>query len=112
MVTIAAGSAPSRCVTVRAEAIPYMPHSRRAGHEMSMVLIGRRLSADELSAVREDASIVTALLYGNLEDEYSDMPEPDLDINKAWHGIHFLLTGSAWDIQPGAGEAILGGDEV
>lgn len=25
-----------------------------------------------------------------------ETPGADLDIDKAWHGIHFLLTGSAW----------------
>lgn len=36
-----------------------------------------------------------------------------IDLDKAWHGIHFLLTGDAWD--PGgtaAGLAVMGGEPV
>ena len=38
--------------------------------------------------------------------------EQRFDLDKAWHGIHFLLTGSAWETTPGAGESVLGGDPV
>ena len=80
---------------------------------MSMVLIGHRLSADELQAVLDDPTVATSLIYGDLDDEDADMPDPDLDLDKSWHGIHFLLTGTAWEIgEAGAGAAILGGDDV
>ncbi|WP_155391668.1 DUF1877 family protein [Catellatospora paridis] len=77
-----------------------------------MVLIGRRLSADELQAVLDDAAVVDELLYGDLEDDDGEMPEPELDLDKSWHGVHYLLTGTAWDISQGAGEAVLGGEEI
>lgn len=77
-----------------------------------MVLIGRRLSAEELAAVRADADVVEALLYGDLDDDQAEMPEPELDLDKAWHGIHYLLTGTVWEAGEGAGAAILGGAEV
>jgi hypothetical protein len=35
-----------------------------------------------------------------------------INLEKAWHGIHFLLTGQAWQLTQGAGEAILGGDPI
>ncbi|RKE11437.1 uncharacterized protein DUF1877 [Catellatospora citrea] len=79
---------------------------------MSMVLIGRRLSAGELQAVLDDAAVVDDLLYGDLEDDDGEMPEPELDLGKSWHGVHYLLTGTAWDISQGAGEAVLGGEEI
>jgi len=37
---------------------------------------------------------------------------PFASIDKAWHGLHFLLTGSPWATSPGLGSAILGGDEI
>src|SRR5262245_36837129 len=79
---------------------------------MGMELIGRRLSADELRAVLNDPAAVDRLLYGDLDDLDAEMPEPELDLDKSWHGIHYLLTGTAWEIGEGAGAAILGGDEV
>lgn len=40
-----------------------------------------------------------------------DFGEP-LGIEKAWHGLHYLLTGSPTDTAPPLGAAILGGQEV
>ena len=79
---------------------------------VGMVLIGRRLSAEQLAVVRADPTAVDALLYGDLDDDDAEMPEPELDLDKSWHGIHYLLTGTAWQIGEGAGAAILGGVEV
>ena len=69
---------------------------------MGMLFVGRRLSGDELRAVREDAAVVPSLF----------IEAPELDLDKAWHGIHFLLTGSAWEVGEGAGAAILGGEPI
>jgi hypothetical protein len=48
----------------------------REGLLMGMELIGRRLSADELRAVLDDPTIVDTLLYGDLDDEDAEMPDP------------------------------------
>jgi hypothetical protein len=78
-----------------------------------MELIARRLSAVELRAVLDEPSTASTLLYGDLNDEDAEMPDPELDLDKSWHAIHYLLTGTAWDIgDDAAGAAILGGDEV
>ena len=77
-----------------------------------MVLIGRRVTADELRLVLDDPAQVSALLYGDLDDEDAEMPDPELDLDKSWHGMHYLLTGTAWEVDEGAGAAILGGDEI
>ena len=56
---------------------------------------------------------VDALLYGDLDDADAAMPDPGLDLGKSWHAIHYLLTGTAWEIgDDAAGAAILGGDEI
>lgn len=78
---------------------------------MGMVLIGRRLSADEVRAVLEDPTTVEALLYGDLDDD-AEMSDPELDLDKSWHGIQYLLNSAAWQIGEGAGAAILGGAEI
>src|SRR5687768_11561699 len=79
---------------------------------MGMVLIGRRLSTDELRAVLDDPAIVGTLLYGALDNEDAEMPDPEVDLDKSWHVIHYLRTATAWDIGEGAGAAILGGEAI
>lgn len=37
--------------------------------------------------------------------------EQAINLDKAWHGIHYLLNGTAWDVTSIAGQAILGGKE-
>ncbi len=37
--------------------------------------------------------------------------EQAIKLDKDWHGIHFLLTGTAWDVNGEAGQAILGGKD-
>lgn len=64
---------------------------------MGMELIGRRLSGDELRAVLDAPATVDVLLYGDLGDDDAEMPEPELDLGKYWHAIHYLLTGTAWE---------------
>jgi hypothetical protein len=70
-----------------------------------MILVGRRLDVDEVSRLLADPSFAQELI-----EDY-DKPTA-LDIDKAWHGIHFLLAGSAWDTTHGVGEAVLGGEEI
>ncbi|AGL19284.1 YfbM family protein [Actinoplanes sp. N902-109] len=72
---------------------------------MGMTFIGRRLSDDQLRALRDNPGLAPDLVY-------TRPVEPELDLDKSWHGIHFLLTGSAWETTPGAGESILGGRPI
>lgn len=37
--------------------------------------------------------------------------EQAINLDKAWHGIHFLLNGTAWEVTNTAGQAVLGGQE-
>jgi hypothetical protein len=50
---------------------------------------------------------------------YADEPSPravdpadELDVDKAWHGLHFLFTGEAWSGEPPLGFIVAGGAEV
>src|SRR5690242_18986219 len=52
-----------------------------------------------------------------LDDQPSSEEEGDdtggsLDIDKAWHGLHFLLTGSAWEGASPLDFIVAGGEEV
>jgi hypothetical protein len=72
---------------------------------MGMIFVGRRLTPEQLDLLEADPSAVSELL----DDEQEPL---ELDLDKAWHGIHFLLTGTAWSTSEGAGEAVLGGDPI
>jgi hypothetical protein len=39
-------------------------------------------------------------------------PLATLDVDKAWHGLHYVLTGSEWDTDSVLGRMILGGTEL
>nr|WP_030503290.1 YfbM family protein [Micromonospora purpureochromogenes] len=70
---------------------------------MGMIFNARRLSAEELAAVLADPEKVGALFQGGPDE---------LDLDKAWHGLHYLLTGDTYEIRGDAGPAVLGGDPI
>ncbi len=49
------------------------------------------------------------MLYSN-ETPFSE--ETDLDLDKSWHAIHFLLTGKPGEAPPPLGNAVLGGTPI
>jgi len=51
------------------------------------------VSPATLQALREDPDAAEQMLY---PDEDTG-PEGQFDVDKAWHGLHFLLTGTAYD---------------
>jgi hypothetical protein len=102
---------------------------------MSMIANFRSLSDDDLGALLENPARVEQLLYGDdllagtngevvsLFGHTSQPPtEPDsweqdgggdeLDVDKAWHGIHFLLTGTAWQGSFPLNFIVSGGREI
>ncbi|MYN09965.1 YfbM family protein [Pseudoduganella aquatica] len=64
--------------------------------------------------------VTMARLQANPDDVAAVIYPPDghgedadfVDLDKAWHCIHFMLTGSAVDTAPTAGWSILGGTEL
>lgn len=52
---------------------------------------------------------VPAMLY---PEQGAGLPTGRLDIDKAWHGIHFLLTASEWEGEPPWSWVILGGTAI
>ncbi|MEV4702383.1 YfbM family protein [Actinoplanes sp. NPDC049316] len=67
---------------------------------MGMIFAGRRLTSEQARDLATDPSLLET------------RGEAEVDLDKAWHGIHFLLAGNAWETTPGAGEAVLGGDPI
>lgn len=74
-----------------------------------MSMTGRclKLSEAQLAALIEDPQKVTDFAY----PENGQLPG-DLDLDKSWHLIHFLLNGEAWGGVPPLGNVILGGTEL
>lgn len=68
---------------------------------------GRALTDREHASVAADGTVAAELV----EDEPPD-PRDTVDLNTAWHGIHWLLTGTAYDAESVAGQAIFGGEPV
>ena len=66
------------------------------------------LSAAQAEALREAPDDVEAIVF--TQDRSAKQRQVDLD--KAWHGIHWLLTGDAWAGEPPLAWAILGGEAI
>jgi hypothetical protein len=69
----------------------------------NMSMIGNYLEIDEqkLASLYENPETISSVLY----EEYS---EQILDIDKSWHGIHFLLTGAQYGGQPPLSNVVFG----
>jgi hypothetical protein len=101
---------------------------------MSMVGNFRSVPDADIAALFEQPGRVLKLLYGDEAQTGSanggvfslfrrgPPPEPDtwepsgegddLYIDKAWHGIHYLLTGTDWKGDPPLNFIVLGGREI
>jgi hypothetical protein len=62
---------------------------------MSMIGNFRRLPEADLARLLADPDQIADYL-GEEEPPEGFGPFADLDVDKAWHGIHFLLTGTPW----------------
>ncbi|WP_051796945.1 YfbM family protein [Catenuloplanes japonicus] len=69
-----------------------------------MRLVGFRVPAAGTRALRDDPARVAAMIRGG--------DPAGLDLDKLWHLLHYLITGTAWEVSRGAGQAILGGEEI
>ena len=77
---------------------------------MSMIGNYRRISEARLKDLLAHPEALSAFLYP--EDETPADGEEHLDIDKAWHLIHFLLNGQTWEGTWPLVGAVLGGTEL
>jgi hypothetical protein len=77
---------------------------------MGMVATIRRLGDSDLARLRGEPELVADYLAEEDPDGFG--PFADLDLDKSWHAIHFLLTGTAWEGQPPLNFLATGGTEV
>jgi hypothetical protein len=69
-----------------------------------------KLATDaQLDQLLAQPETVGAFLFGEPET-YED--RSDLDLEKAWHGLHFLLTGAAYEERPPLDFLATGGEEI
>lgn len=73
---------------------------------MSLVCQLRQLDADSAHRFIDDPDEFLTHL-DKLEKE-----EDGLDLDKAWHGLHYLLTGTAWAGQEPACYLVAGGEQI
>jgi hypothetical protein len=78
-------------------------HSWEAG-SVSMIM--------QWDAVSEADAEVVRSLEGDAFFEWLERYEERLsfDVDKAWHALHFTLTGDAWETRGPLGEVVLGGE--
>ncbi|MEH2174352.1 YfbM family protein [Nostoc sp.] len=70
----------------------------------------RRIPPNRLTELQNNPeSIVTFLFPGDEVDEVSESDGRYLNIDKAWHGLHFLLTGSALPNDSPLTNVVMGG---
>ncbi len=75
---------------------------------MSMIGNYLTLSTEQLARVIAEPSFAEELAY----PEDDDFPDGMLDIDKAWHLIHYLLNGETWGGEGPLANAVLGGAEL
>jgi hypothetical protein len=67
---------------------------------MSMIGNFLRLSTKKVDALRANPERITKVLYPDEEGDTVMSDDVHLEIEKAWHGIHFLLNGQVWEGTP------------
>ncbi|MEQ7128763.1 YfbM family protein [Actinopolymorpha sp. B11F2] len=72
---------------------------------MGMIWVGYRRNSSAARQLLEDPDLLEDLLE-------SDDGDTSVDLDKAWHGVHWLLTGAEGPIAGIPSEAIFGGEPV
>ncbi len=77
-----------------------------------MSMIGNFFAIEEAKAkeLMSNPDTIEDFIYS--EESPIEDSEDFLDIDKSWHGIHFLLTGDVWEGAPPERDVILGGEAL
>ncbi len=77
---------------------------------MGMIGNYKRITQEQLAALqKEPESIATFLFPGYEVDKVTELDGRYLNIDKTWHALHFLLTGTALPSQPPLTNVVMGG---
>jgi Domain of unknown function (DUF1877) len=75
---------------------------------MGMTGYLQQISPESLRLIESDSSSITSIVFPE-----EDIEDTSLDIDKAWQGLHFLLTGEEWGGgDPPLAYTILGGSVI
>ena len=66
---------------------------------MSVIASFKSILPEKLEEIKENPELIEKVLYPEEGDSEDSVQDDMLDIDKAWEGIHLLLTGS--DIEGG-----------
>jgi Domain of unknown function (DUF1877) len=83
----------------------------RLERRMGMLAIVRRLPDADVARLLSDPNLIDDYV-GSEEAPEGFSPFAELDLDKSWHGIHFLLTGSAWEGEVPLNFLVSGGTPV
>lgn len=73
---------------------------------MGMIAYFAALAPSTLQQLQDHPDEIEAYLY---PDGGASEPPHSMDLDKSWHGLHYLLTGTAFEGTPPLALAILGG---
>lgn len=72
-----------------------------------MTWSARAVDPSQIAALKSDDKLLEQTLFGQAKTG-----DTEVDLDKAWHGIHFLLTGSAGSNGTLASKVIMGGESI
>jgi len=66
------------------------------------------ITENQAEFLKTHSEQIEGFLYSDHVQDGADL----INIDKAWHGLHYLLTGSVWEGDEPLCSVVLGGDEV
>ena len=79
---------------------------------MSMIGNFALAPASRIEALLDDPESVQEYLYPDEAADEDPDPSVHLDVDKAWHGLHYLFTGTAWEGDAPLNFIVSGGEEI
>ena len=61
---------------------------------MSMICVLRQAEESEIKNLLANPDQISEFLFGDEDEEIEERPKGEIDLDKAWHGLHCLFTGS------------------
>jgi Domain of unknown function (DUF1877) len=75
-----------------------------------MTWSARAIDPTRIDALKRDDKLLEQTLFGDTRQ--AEVADTEVDLDKAWHGIHFLLTGGAGSNGSLASKVIMGGESI